>query len=99
MTPKSYQNGVGIFNVMGFWEGPDADCHPVALQMIPSWVGMRSEDYLGTHSHPTSRNLSRSAYRTCTCRVSSYRGCGDDPPQASSIIVGAAESADLVKEE
>ena len=43
MTPKSYQNGVGIFNVMGFWEGPDADCHPVALQMILSWVGMRSE--------------------------------------------------------
>ena len=25
-----------------------------------------SEDYLGTHSHPTSRNLSRSAYRTWT---------------------------------
>ena len=44
-----------------------------------------SEDYLGTHSHPTSRNLSRSAYRTCTCRVSNSRGCGDDPPQASSI--------------
>ena len=46
-----------------------------------------SEDYLGTHSHPTSRNLSRSAYRTCTCRVSNSRGCGDDPPQASSICV------------
>ena len=43
-----------------------------------------SEDYLGTHSHPTSRNLSRSAYRTCTCRVSNSRGCGDDTPQASS---------------
>ena len=46
-----------------------------------------SEDYLGTHSHPTSRNLSRSAYRTCTCRVSNSRGCGDDPPQASSICI------------
>ena len=45
-----------------------------------------SEDYLGTHSHPTSRNLSRSAYRTCTCRVSNSRGCSDDPPQASSIF-------------
>ena len=87
MTPKSSQNGVSIFGVLWFWEGPDADCPPVAPQVASSWVGMRSEDYLGTHSHPTSRNLSRSAYRTCTCRVSSYRGCGDDPPQASSIYI------------
>ena len=27
-----------------------------------------SEDYLGTHSHPTHRNLSRGAYRTCSMK-------------------------------
>ena len=68
MTPKFLQNGVTFFDLLGFWEGPDADCPPVAPQVAPSWVGMRSEDYLGAHSHPTSRNLSRSAYRPCSMK-------------------------------
>ena len=96
MISKSSQNGVTLFDVLGFWEGLDTDCPPVAPQVAPSWVGMRSEDYLGTHSHPTSRNLSRSAYRTCTCRVSNSRGCGDDPPQASSILYIQSHTANRV---
>ena len=47
MIPKSRENGVSIFGVLGFWEGPDADCPPVAPQVAPSWVGMRSEVVLG----------------------------------------------------
>ena len=64
-------------------------CYQDGSKGPPGTPEAPSEDYLGTHSHPTSRNLSRSAYRTCTCRVSSYRGCGDDPPQASSIYIYA----------